>query len=383
VTRSPSADTVVIGGGLIGLSCAAALARDGTSSILLDDGRLGVASTAAAGMLAPSVERPDGRAFDFAVAARDRYPEYIDWLRDETGRAVPLNSNGILQVAVTPAGVRGLRRAMPRTATWLDGPSLQALEPALSHALGAAHHPRDGAVDNVLLLEALGQYCATSPRVTRIDATATGIDLGADSATVRTADGTAYGTYRVILAAGAWVARLSGLAHDIPVAPARGQMLAYPSLGLRHVVFGPRGYIVPRGGVRQRPALPETLVGATTEHVGFDTATTPAGMEKLRRTATEILPSLRDVVPLRHWSGLRPMTPDLLPIVGPDPAEPALVYACGHSRNGILMAPLTADCISAVVRGVQPPADLAPLSIARFPARSRSTERPASNDHPR
>ena len=360
-----SADAIVIGGGLIGLACAAALARDGVSSILLDDGRLGGASPAAAGMLAPSVERTDGPAHAFAIAARDRYPAYVGWLRAETGRDVPLDANGILQVAITPAGVRGLRRAMPRSASWLDADALKDVEPALAHALGAVHHPRDGAVDNVLLLEALRRYCETSARFTRIDATAAGIDLDSNSGAVRSADGATYHARRVVVAAGAWVSRLPGLPGEIPVAPARGQMLAYPSAGLRHVIFGPRGYIVPRPS-RREAARRETLVGATTEQVGFDTGTTPAGMERLRRAAAEILPSMRDVVPLRHWSGLRPMTPDLLPIIGPDPAEPALIYACGHSRNGILMAPLTADCVSAVVRGASPPADITSLSISRF-----------------
>jgi glycine/D-amino acid oxidase-like deaminating enzyme len=146
-------------------------------------------------------------------------------------------------------------------------------------------------------------------------------------------------------------------------------MLAYPRARLDHVIFGPRGYIIPRDFGEPGDAARadgETLVGATTEHVGFDPATTSDGATRLRIVASEILPSMRDVRPHRHWSGLRPMTPDLLPIIGSDPSIEALIYACGHSRNGVLMAPLTGDCVSALVRGVSPPMELSPFSISRF-----------------
>lgn len=371
MTTRDTADTLIIGGGLIGLACATALARDGASAIILDDARQGAASPAGAGMLAPAVDRADAPAHGFATAARARFPGYLDWLRGGTGIAVPLNTNGILQVALSPAGVRGLRRAMPPSATWLDAAALRALEPDLTHALGAVHHPMDGAVDNVILLEALRTYCGSSGRVRVVRASALSLTLRPDGVSVRAADGTAYSGRHAVLAAGAWTAALAGLPRSVPVAPVRGQMLAYPAMRLTHVIFGPRGYIIPREfGEPTDPgrSAGETLVGATTEYVGFDPATSTDGATKLRTVAAEILPALRDAKPHRHWSGLRPMTPDLLPIIGPDPAEPSLLYACGHSRNGILMAPLTGDCISALIRGVPTPADLSPFSIARFPA---------------
>ncbi len=364
-----AADTLIVGGGLIGLACAAALARDGVSCILLDDARPGVASSAAAGMLAPSIDREEGPAHVFAVAARARFPEYLDWLRAGTGIVVPLNTNGVLQVALSPAGVRGLRKAMPATATWLDADGIHALEPELGHVLGGVLHPDDGAVDNVILLETLRAWCAASPFVRFARTTALALTLRGEAITARGVDGTSYSARHVVLSAGAWAPHLTGLPRDIPVTPVRGQMIAYHQTRLRHVLFGPRGYVIPREfGESMRAAAGETLVGATSEDVGFDTGITTDAAAKLRGIAAEIVPSLLDLAPHRHWSGLRPMTPDLRPIIGLDPDEPSLLYACGHSRNGVLMAPLTGDCVSALIRGEPPPADLSPFSIERFPA---------------
>jgi glycine oxidase len=359
-----SADSVIIGSGLIGLACAVALARDGANVILLDDARPGGASPAAAGMLAPSVDREDGPAHDFAVAARDRYPAYLAWLNAETGIEVPINTEGILQVAITARGVRGLRRSMPSDAEWIERNALAELEPELAHALGGVLHRSDGAVDNVALLDALARYCATSGRITIHRVAALEIIPGIHGASVRTADGLHYDAGFVVLAAGAWVPAIDGLPRPIPVNPARGQMLAFDGVPLRHVLFGPRGYIIPRTARAGAPA--ETLVGATTEHVGFDTGTTPNAATTLHSVAAEILPQLARAAPRRHWSGLRPMSPDLLPILGADPAVPRVLYACGHSRNGVLMAPLTGDCVSALVRGERPGLDLSPFRVDRF-----------------
>ena len=369
MTTRNDADTLIVGGGLVGLACAAALARDGISAIILDDARRGAASAAAAGMLAPAVDRTEGPAHDFATAARALFPTYLDWLRGGTGIRVPLNTNGILQIALTPAGARGLRRVMPESATWLDAPTLGALEPELAHALGAVLHPDDGAVDNVILLEALRTHCSASALIRIVATSARSLSLSPGGALLRGGDGHTYTGRHVVLAAGAWAGSLAGLPRALPVAPVRGQMLAYPRVRLSHVIFGPRGYIIPRefgDPADSARAGGETLVGATTETVGFDPTTTTEGATRLRIAVAEILPSLRDARPHRHWAGLRPMTPDLLPIIGPDPSSPSLIYACGHSRNGVLMAPLTGDCVSALIRGVPSPADLAPFSVERL-----------------
>ena len=370
VIGQPPADAIILGGGLVGLCCAAAIARHGGRTILLDEERPGAASRAAAGMLAPSIERGNGPATDFAIAARDHYPEFLRWLEDETGVHVPLNRRGILQLALSEAGVRGLRRAMARdadtSAEWLDEAAVRSLEPELAHALGAVFHPRDGAVDNVVLLAALSAWCRANRLVEHVTSAAVRIADEADGATVRASDGRSWRARFVVLAGGAWAPVLEGLPRSLPITPLRGQMLAYAGLRLQHVVFGPRGYIVPRAASPAGAAVAEILVGATSEAAGFDSSTTRRAHETLRSAGVEILPALRSQSPLRQWAGLRPMTPDLLPIIGPDPERPSLLYACGHSRNGVSMAPLTGECLAAIVRGAPTPHDLQPFSITRF-----------------
>jgi glycine oxidase len=361
VTNDPShsaADVLVIGAGLIGLACAVAAADRGFTVHIVGQARAGEASLAAAGMLAPSIERGEGPGTEFAIAARDRYPQYIAWLNERTGIDVPLNRDGIIQVALTEAGVRGLRRAMPEDARWLDHHELVELEPGLRHGLGGAFHAYDGAVDNVQLHEAIRAVVAAHPRISIVD------DLIVEVAfsplvTAAGQTGAKYVAERVVLAAGAWSSTIAGLPRALPVEPVRGQMLAYDASPLRRVVYGPTGYVVPR-------ATGRTLVGATMERTGFESVTTAEGVDRLRRTAAEIVPDFRGREPAEAWAGLRPISADLQPILGLDPDEERLIYATGHSRNGVLMTPLTADCIAAVLAGDAPAADIAVFSVARF-----------------
>jgi len=356
----PGADVLVIGAGLIGLACAAAAVERGLSVLVVGHERKGQASLAAAGILAPSIERAAASADAFGIAARDRYPAYIEWLAERCGISVALNRDGIIQVAVTEAGVRGLRRALSPEATWLDAPELHALEPGLKHGLGGVFHEDDGAVDNVQLYEALHAVVQADRGITMVDDAVTELAF-TNSARATGEHGSVYRAHRAVVAAGAWSNTIRGLPRAIPVEPVRGQMIAYPGRPLSRVVYGPTGYIVPRTG--------RTLVGATTEHVGFDSVTTPEGIERLRRTAAEILPELADLEPSESWSGLRPMSTDLHPVLGVDPDEPRLIYATGHSRNGVLMTPLTGDCIAALLCGDALPVDIEAFSIARFASR--------------
>ena len=146
---------------------------------------------------------------------------------------------------------------------------------------------------------------------------------------------------KVVIAAGAWAGKISGARLAKSVKPARGQLVSYSATPLRHVCYGPGGYLVPRGGI--------TIGGSTIEDVGFDAKTTAAGVKKVRAAAEEICPALASSATTQAWAGLRPVTPDMLPIIGPDPKYPSLLYACGHSRNGVLMAPLTGDLIADLV----------------------------------
>jgi len=350
-------DVLVIGGGLIGLACAVAAAERGFTVSVVAGHRTGEASPAAAGMLAPSIDRGEGPAHDFAITARDRYPEYLAWLRERSGIDVPLNRDGIIQVALTEAGIRGLRRALPPHARWLDATELTELEPALAHALGGAFHPGDGAVDNVLLLDALRSVAESHPRVTVASDTIRRLRFIPHLSAIGDS-GTAYAAERIVLAAGAWSSTIAGLPRPLPVEPVRGQMLSYAIAPLRRVVYGPTGYLVPRDG--------RMLVGATMERAGFESVTTTEGVARLRRTAAEILPRVARLEPAEAWAGLRPISADLQPILGPDPDEPRLIYATGHSRNGVLMTPLTGDCIAAFLGGDAPPADVSAFGIDRF-----------------
>ena len=355
-------DVLVVGDGLVGLACATALADGGARVGLLGAREPGQASQAAAGMLAPGVERATGAAHDFALLARDRYPAYVAALRARTGIDVALDRNGVLQVAPSAARAAELHDSLAGDARWLDPGELAALEPALAPAVGAVLHPGDGAVDNRALLAALQAATVAHPRIAPLGTAAHLEPLGRRAA-VRTADGGRHEAARVVLAAGAWSATLQGLPRRLPVEPVRGQMLALGATPLRHVVYGVGGYVVPRAD--------RTLVGSTMERVGFDPRTTDVAVAGLRAAGEAICPALADAPELARWAGLRPVTPDGLPILGRDPEHEALVYATGHSRNGVLLTPLTAECVAALVAGAPPPADLGPFRIERFDAASR------------
>lgn len=309
-------------------------------------------------MLAPSVERAVGPAHEFGIAARDRYPGYVEFLADRTGIRVPLNRRGILQVALTGKGIKGLKKTAPPTARWLDAKELRELEPALDHAVGAMFNPDDGAVDNTVLILALLKLVATSVRVVTVSDAVIEVKPRESSTTVRTRSGATHSAPYVVLAAGAWAGRISGARLGTSVRPFRGQLVSYSTSPLGHVAYGPRGYVVPRGD--------STIGGTTMEDVGFDASTTKEGVEKVRSAAEEICPSLSRSKTTRSWAGLRPVTPDLLPILGPDPEYPSIIYACGHSRNGVLMAPLTGDLIADLVTATPLSLDLAQFRPGRF-----------------
>jgi glycine/D-amino acid oxidase-like deaminating enzyme len=326
--------------------------------MVVSEHRSGEASPAAAGMLAPSVERATGPAHDFAVAARDRYPDYIAFLAERTGIRVPLNRLGILQVALSAKGIKGLKKTALPTARWLDALELKELEPALSHAVGAMFNPDDGSVDNTGLLTALETLAARSSMIAMVDDAAVAVDAAESSARITTKAGSVYNAARVVLAGGAWAGQIAGAALARAVEPARGQLLSYATAPMRHVAYGPRGYIVPRGD--------STIGGSTMENVAFDATTTPQGIAKVRCAAEEICPSLATAGIVRSWAGLRPVTPDMLPMIGTDPAHESLIYACGHGRNGVLMAPLTGDLIADLVTGTPLSRDLSQFRPDRF-----------------
>jgi glycine oxidase len=345
------ADLIVVGGGAVGLSAALAAADRGLDVLLVADRRPGQASWAAAGMLAPSIELGSGDAAIFAVAARDRYPSYLAALTDRSGVHVPLNREGILVVGPR-AGSEGER---------LSAPEVGRLEPSLHAPDGAWFYPDDGAVDNVILLAALDAAVATTPRIRRSISPVRTLHVSPDAVTCEA--GTAP---HLLVAAGAWTPLIEGLPRPLPIHPVRGQMLSVAAAPLRHVVYGPHGYLVPR-------AATHTLAGSTMEKTGYDASTTDWALADIRAMAEALCPVLARTATDRVWAGLRPVTPDFLPIIGRDPDYPSLLYACGHSRNGVLLAPLTADCIGALAVAEDPPYSIAPFSVERFAVTSEAS----------
>ena len=216
---SADADLLILGGGIAGLTTALAAAERQLSVIVIDSPRPGAASRAAAGMLAPSAEKVPSELRAASIAARDFYPTFLDALHDSTGIRVPLDRNGILELA--PEGESDpLRANAPEDSRWLDRDALRELEPALEGHPGALLHPVDGAVDNVALMDALERAVERVPTIRRVAAEILSVDSDQPSALTRTR-GRFFST-RLVLATGAWAAGIPGLPRPIPVRPVRG-----------------------------------------------------------------------------------------------------------------------------------------------------------------
>ena len=325
---------------------------------VIDQPRPGAASRASAGILAPSIAGLPESVRAAALEARDLYPRYLEMLRDRTDIDVPLDRQGILELAVSEAELeRSAARAGP-SAAHLDARALASLEPALAVHAGAIHHPHDGAVDNVTLMAALDVAVARHPRITRITDEISSFDARGNLPAFLSRGGTRYASRRLLVASGAWAGSLPGLPRPLPVRPVRGQLLRLEGLPIRHVVHLADGYLVPRAGT--------LIVGATSEEVGFDSHTTPRGLATLRAIATRAVPVLGHAAVTDHWAGLRPIAPDGVPIYGADPAVPALAYACGLSRNGVLFGPWAATQLAPLLAGGSVPPTLDPFRLDRL-----------------
>ncbi len=180
------------------------------------------------------------------------------------------------------------------------------------------------------------------------------VETGHDQITSIRAGEARYAADWVVLAAGAW----SGQIWNVTVTPRRGQAYSVDGSYFRRVIHSPRAYIVPKGEA-------QTMLGATVEDVGFDASNTPDGLGAISTRAFEISPVLETSTFVGAWAGLRPGTPDGLPIIGPAAQAPNLIIATGHFRNGILLAPITAHLVRQIVVGATPDLDLAPFSPGR------------------
>ena len=351
-----SVDAVIIGGGVIGCAAARELAHAGHRVTLLDrSAPESGASWAAAGMLSPQAEADRADPFlDLLLESRRIYPAFAAALREETGRDVGYREEGTLLIALTDDDEAELEDRL----TWqregglevdvLSRNELHELEPAVStEARWGLRFPGDHQVDNRLLAEALWQAAAAAGvRMRRGEQVTRLLRDARQVVGVELASGERIDAEWVVLAGGSWSPQVQGLPRSLPVQPVHGQLLALRPRAelLRHVVNSPRIYLVPRGDGR-------VIVGATVEQTGFRRQVTASGVHHLLTAALEVVPRLAEAALVESWSGHRPGTPDDRPILGPDPELPNLVYATGHYRNGILLAPVTGLIVEDIVSG--------------------------------
>ena len=380
-TETPTA--LIIGAGVIGLGIAWRLAQRGAAVTLFDRAAAGSgASHAAAGMLAACAEAEPGEEKLIALGRRSQalWPDFAAELEKLTGQPVDLRREGTLVVALTADDQARIQHhlefqhSLELPVEWISAREARRHEPHLASIAGAVWSPEDGQVDNRKLVAALKLACASAGvdiqehrpvrRILLTDGCAVGVEL---------ADGTEHRGDTVVLAAGAWSRGIEGLPSALrpPVRPVKGQMIALqmdPAAPLvTHVVWGPKVYMTPRLDGR-------LILGATVEEKGFDATITAGAVLALLEAAWRVFPAIEELPVAEMWAGHRPGSRDDAPILGYGPVG-GLVYATGHHRNGILLAPITADAIARLVLdGTMDPV-IAPFGLDRFaPAPARAAE---------
>ncbi|MGH9601755.1 MAG: glycine oxidase ThiO [Terriglobales bacterium] len=349
-----TSDVIVMGAGIIGLSLARELRKRGATVRVVERGEPGhEASFAAAGMLVQHGPELPAALTPLAQASAAMYPEFVHELEDESGKRVDLRTEGTIafleeshlapdepRLSLTAADVARLEpgAVSPPLPAWLLAEMTVDPRALTGAALKAALHR--------------GVEVASGSPVT-------GLECEQDRVTgVRTTH-TSYHAPAVVNCCGAWAGEVGGL--QIPTRPVKGQMLsvALPHrTAIRHVIRTHDVYLVPRSDGR-------VLIGATVEEAGFDKHVDADAINALDRAAITLVPELAEARRLEAWAGLRPGTPDDLPILGPT-SIPGYFVAAGHFRNGILLAPVTAQVVAEAVRGETPSFDLSPFSAARF-----------------
>lgn len=357
-------DVAVVGGGVIGLAVAWRCAQRGMRVTVYDPEPGSGASTVAAGMLAPVTEAHFGEEplLRFALASKRRWPAFAAELAAAAGSDIDLGyrTDGTLLVAFGADELREVRRLHEFYATlglateWLTASQCRQREPLLSpRVTGGMVTADDHQVDPRGVVAALLRAVAQAG----VSLVPQHID---DLAALR-AD-------KVVVAAGSWSEQLSGL----PVRPVKGQILRLRARdggpGFRHTVrafAGPRSiYLLPR-------LSGEVVAGATVEERGYDTAITAGALQDLLRAAIDVVPEVAEYELVEARAGLRPGTPDNAPLLGAT-ADPRVIAATGHFRQGILLAPLTADTVAELAATGQPPEEITPFAPDRFATRERT-----------
>ncbi|MGG6263534.1 glycine oxidase ThiO [Leptolyngbya sp. AN03gr2] len=338
-------EILIIGGGIIGLSIAIELKSQGVPVTILSRDFSEAATHAAAGMIAPQAEEiPPSPMLDLCLASRALYPDWIHKLESLTGMHAGYWACGILAPRYQIA--QGM----------LDRASLLTYQPDLSdEVVGGFWFPEDAQVDNRALAKVLwmaaqelGVEIQTGIHVNRFVSDSNIVQLETNQGSWK--------AERYILATGAWSEDLI----PIPVFPRKGQMLSVSSedLPLKQVLYGEESYIVPRQDGR-------IVIGATSETVGFQAGNTAIGVHQLLSAAIRLYPAIQGFTLEETWYGFRPATPDELPILGSSPFA-NLTLATGHYRNGILLAPITANAIAQLVLTGKPDSQLEAFHWSRF-----------------
>lgn len=374
-SRAPSADVVVAGGGVVGLSAAWEAAQRGLSVRVLDPSPGRGAAWVAAGMLAPVTEATFGEESHarMFLAAAARWPEFAARLTGATGMETGFQACGTITVGVDASDRAAIdqllefQRGLGLDASRLSASECRALVPTLSPAVrGGALMPGDHQVDNRRLMLSLIEGCAragvtlTPERVVSVASDAKGAATG-----VVTERGDTVPAGTVLLAAGAHTPTIGGVPDGVlpPVRPVKGHAVRLRAPGggpafartVRGLVRGRHCYLVPR-------ADGSVVVGATAEERGYDTTVQAGAVHTLLDDARTLVPTVDEWEYLECAAGLRPGSPDNAPFVGPT-SVPRLAVATGHYRNGFLLAPLTADAIATYLTtgAVPPPLDAYPV----------------------
>lgn len=372
--QGKTADAIIVGGGVIGLAIARSLALRGVRHVtLIERESLGAeASSAAGGMLAPQSEadRAD-EFFELACASRDLYPAFADALREETGTDIELERTGTLYLGFTETDEREIEhRYLWQTRAGLMVERLTAdeareLEPSVSpHVRCALRFPQDVQVENRRLIAALATAIERGGVNLLAETNARSLIIERGRIVGVETSGGRISAPVVIIACGAWTSFLTSPNNDVQpvrIEPVRGQMLCFethPRLA-RHVIYSPRGYLVPRLDGR-------LLAGSTTEHAGFEKRVTAGGMQAITSHALEIAPALYGLPLIDSWAGLRPRAGDDWPVLGECADARGLFYATGHYRNGILLAPITGELIAEQIMTNITPPQLQAFSPDRF-----------------
>lgn len=352
-------DVIIVGGGIIGLSLSIELRRNGASVLVVERAEPGrEASSAAGGMLVDCSLETKPALQALATASARMYPEFVHELQIDSGMKVDLREQGALVFLAKRDAQEGDRLGAGENS--LPAP-LSELEPALAEDSQTAIFLRERSVDPRALSAAalatakrLGVDISSGEEVTEVS-------LSDDHVTGVETTKTTFHASKVVNCAGAWSGQIAP--HKFPTRPVKGQMLCLLSPKrdlLKHVIRTPEIYLIPRSDGR-------IVVGTTVEEAGFDKRTDVATIQRLRQAAILLVPELQNAKIHEDWAGLRPGTPDALPILG---ATSTLGYyvATGHFRDGILLAPITARVMAQVVEGKTPDHDLAAFSPARFPS---------------